>query len=328
MANYYSIKIPEPCHEGWNTMSPKDKGRFCSSCSKTVVDFTKMDTLEIQDYLIQNKDQRICGHIKQTQLDSINIRVPLDLIQQKHSIYKAFFLALIITMGTSIFSCSSKNGAPKKIDSIEVIDTTKNEVIDVLGMITPSPITKDSIVKKKACKAPLISPRNLEIDGMIEIETIITGDIIATPEPIDETSLNIEAPLTIGKMSIEENFPKKPYNIHYVDELPKFKDTPKDLSKKEELKYFQAKLSDFVKGNFGTPSTVNLDLKGKQKIYAKFIINTSGGIEDIEVRAPHPAFEKETISVINKLPLLTPARNTHKKATPVSYILPIFINVE
>ena len=112
MANYYSIKIPEPCHEGWDSMTPKDKGRFCGSCNKTIVDFTKMDTYQIQDFLQENKDKRICGHIKQTQLDSINLIIPLSLIQQKHSVYKSFFLAAMIIMGTTLFNCSSKNGTP------------------------------------------------------------------------------------------------------------------------------------------------------------------------------------------------------------------------
>ena len=49
----------------------KIQGRFCGSCNKTVVDFTKMDSHQIQEFLQENKNQSICGHINQTQLDSI-----------------------------------------------------------------------------------------------------------------------------------------------------------------------------------------------------------------------------------------------------------------
>ncbi|WP_034060934.1 hypothetical protein [Lacinutrix jangbogonensis] len=161
MANYYSIKIPEHCHEGWDTMSPIDKGRFCGSCNKTVVDFTKMDPIEIQSFLIMNKGQHICGHIKQSQIDSINLRIPPNLIQQNQNLYKSIFFALLIIMGTSLFSCTSNNGKPQKIDSIEVIDTTKNEVVDVLDMIArPTLHTENIATKKKACKpSKTISPR-------------------------------------------------------------------------------------------------------------------------------------------------------------------------
>ena len=48
MENKYKITIPEPCHENWDEMTPRENGRFCMSCSKTVVDFTSMLPDEIQ----------------------------------------------------------------------------------------------------------------------------------------------------------------------------------------------------------------------------------------------------------------------------------------
>ena len=48
--------IPKPCHENWEQMTPNEKGRFCSSCSKTVIDFTKPNSFtEIQDF------ENVCG---------------------------------------------------------------------------------------------------------------------------------------------------------------------------------------------------------------------------------------------------------------------------
>ena len=35
------ITIPKPCNKDWNSMSPNKKGRFCNSCSKTVIDLQK-----------------------------------------------------------------------------------------------------------------------------------------------------------------------------------------------------------------------------------------------------------------------------------------------
>ena len=37
-----NIRIENPCHENWNLMSRNQKGRFCDSCNKTVIDFSKM----------------------------------------------------------------------------------------------------------------------------------------------------------------------------------------------------------------------------------------------------------------------------------------------
>ena len=66
------IKIPEPCHENWNKMTPTDKGRFCSSCEKEVVDFTAMSKHEIQQYFINKTTEATCGRLKKTQLVEIN----------------------------------------------------------------------------------------------------------------------------------------------------------------------------------------------------------------------------------------------------------------
>ncbi|MBZ4042669.1 hypothetical protein [Flavobacterium hibisci] len=65
------ITIPKPCNENWNSMSPDKNGRFCSSCNKTVIDFSKMENPEIQKYFTENSGKEsICGHFKMNQIES------------------------------------------------------------------------------------------------------------------------------------------------------------------------------------------------------------------------------------------------------------------
>jgi hypothetical protein len=62
-----TITIPTPCHEDWNAMTPKDKGRHCGSCAKTVVDFT---TWQPQDILLHFKSNKnVCGRFTENQLN-------------------------------------------------------------------------------------------------------------------------------------------------------------------------------------------------------------------------------------------------------------------
>ncbi|MBS7252801.1 energy transducer TonB [Flavobacterium branchiicola] len=129
----YKITIPEPCHESWDKMTAKDNGRFCLSCSKTVIDFTAMLPEEIQHYFIQNKDEKICGKFRKSQLDSITIQIPDRILYSQTNYHKMFLLALFIAMGTTLFSCQDKDGNKQKIDKIEVVEdsgTRKNNLID------------------------------------------------------------------------------------------------------------------------------------------------------------------------------------------------------
>ena len=68
-----SIHIPEPCHEDWNEMTPKEKGRFCQACDKVVVDFRKKTKSEILD-IIDKAAGNTCGRFYSHQLDSVEGR--------------------------------------------------------------------------------------------------------------------------------------------------------------------------------------------------------------------------------------------------------------
>lgn len=61
-------QIPNPCSENWEMMSPQEKGRFCSVCSKCVIDFTQKQPDEIKNIFVERKDESICGRFYNHQL--------------------------------------------------------------------------------------------------------------------------------------------------------------------------------------------------------------------------------------------------------------------
>lgn len=69
MSKSVQIHIPQPCHENWQKMTPKEQGRFCGSCQKTVVDFTAMSDKELLDYISNTSGQRSCGRFSNDQLN-------------------------------------------------------------------------------------------------------------------------------------------------------------------------------------------------------------------------------------------------------------------
>lgn len=63
-----NIQIPNPCYENWEIMSPQEKGRFCSVCSKCVIDFTQKQPEEINQIFVERKGEKICGRFYNHQL--------------------------------------------------------------------------------------------------------------------------------------------------------------------------------------------------------------------------------------------------------------------
>jgi hypothetical protein len=62
------IRIDKPCHENWRLMQKEAQGRFCLSCEKTVIDFTKMSDKELVNYLQLNRQEHACGHFRSDQV--------------------------------------------------------------------------------------------------------------------------------------------------------------------------------------------------------------------------------------------------------------------
>ncbi|KMQ65806.1 hypothetical protein ACM46_08110 [Chryseobacterium angstadtii] len=51
-------------------MLPQEKGRFCSSCSKCVIDFTEKKPEEIESIFKERQEENICGRFYNYQLGS------------------------------------------------------------------------------------------------------------------------------------------------------------------------------------------------------------------------------------------------------------------
>ena len=322
MKKFYSISIPKPCHENWNTMIPEEKGRFCNSCSKTVIDFTQMDTMEIQDFIDQNKENNICGHFKQTQLDSINLHIPSHVLTQRQSFNHIFLWTLLIVMGTTLMNCTNKNGAKQKIDSIEIVDSISSKTINILEVL-PKTTKKDSVAKK-SCST--ISKEIKIKDGLIITDTLGEPTILETPPPVLEPiiipDIKIIEPVIMGDVVAEV-----PITIGFltIESPPEFENTPKSLTIKEKRDYFSERISKIVTKNFDT--SICPELRGKQKVFVQFRINEHGKVANIKARAPHPNLEKEAKRVINLLPQFTPAKQANKP-TSIVYNLPIVFTVE
>ena len=128
----YIVRIPEPCHEDWNRMKPEAQGRFCSSCSKTVVDFSTMSDFSIVNYLENNKHQSVCGRFAEDQLAKTYLWT-----KPHQSVFSFDLKAVALGLALSTFSAiptQAQNETPVALhDSI-----TGPEIVMVQGAVAIS----------------------------------------------------------------------------------------------------------------------------------------------------------------------------------------------
>lgn len=102
MSNFF---IPDPCHENWNQMTPKEQGRHCAVCSKVVVDFTRKQESEINT-ILSTATGKVCGHFR---VEQLNQEEQMKVFKQPSNLFnrnwKYFALA---TLGFFAFNKKSE----------------------------------------------------------------------------------------------------------------------------------------------------------------------------------------------------------------------------
>ncbi len=119
------INIPNPCSEDWSKMGPTEKGRFCSHCQKSVIDFTKFSDKAIFEYITQYKRKHICGRFYDTQLNR-----PINIPPQPNSRLYRYFIGLGLTLvfaqlpNSATYAKTPHNFETLIVNNLD--DTTKN----------------------------------------------------------------------------------------------------------------------------------------------------------------------------------------------------------
>jgi TonB-dependent SusC/RagA subfamily outer membrane receptor len=93
----YFLHINEPCSESWDDMTPTDKGRFCASCQKTVLDFTTASDNEIIAHLEKMKGNIFCAQFEDGQLNRWMEKT--DLQKSNPAFYKYLMSFMLLTAG-------------------------------------------------------------------------------------------------------------------------------------------------------------------------------------------------------------------------------------
>ncbi len=133
MKKSITIRIPEPCHEDWQKMTPTEKGKFCQVCTKEVVDFTTKRDEDLVKILSNGKN--ICGRFKKSQL---NREVKLERKSgMSLAPYAASLLLPLSLLSTSEVNSRSINVSEKPYSSLGIgkYNNPDRALITTLGIV-------------------------------------------------------------------------------------------------------------------------------------------------------------------------------------------------
>jgi len=170
MKHKIQISIPEPCHEGWQNMTPVEKGRFCASCQKKVLDFTYLSDNEI--IKVVTKNDNLCARIDVSNLNR-------NLIKTKtKSNYFGYFATTVL----AFFGLGTENVVAQEKPVVEQTDFKYlNKASDSVKKIIVSGLVKNvygqplpgAIIKIKGTK----NSTNTDQNGKYTIE-VNQGEIL------------------------------------------------------------------------------------------------------------------------------------------------------
>ena len=175
MSKKIQLSIAEPCHENWENMSPVDKGKFCGSCQKQVVDFSNMSDRQVAEFFKKPSTGSVCGRFMTDQLER-DIEIPRKRIPW----VKYFFQIAIPAFLFSIKGSAQKTQGKIKMNTVTK-DTARKSVYDnirMMGMVARpldiKPFMGDTIV------TPIKEPVQT-LKGDIAIKILTTEPVCTKP---------------------------------------------------------------------------------------------------------------------------------------------------
>lgn len=158
----YEIQIPKPCHEDWSEMTPNQKGRFCSQCSKTVTDFRHMNTRQIIDHL-EASPGKTCGRFSPHQLG------------QKEIVRSQAWTKYLAAAGIMLSIGTTKLDAQVRMGKVKVSATQSNASTDCVKKPDEGTVSTN---RKILIKGQILSEdRQQALEG---VSVLVDGTTIGT----------------------------------------------------------------------------------------------------------------------------------------------------
>lgn len=205
--------------------------------------------------------------------------------------------------------------------------TVLGDFDDVEAMVyefdEPEKIFKKEKVKKKTVKLKKLIV-DLNVIEKVKNDAVVPEQIIDLPVE-DDDRLEEDLNALIDEDEDDILVDKIPFLL--IEDAPIYKGC-EGLSKEENKKCFVKSIKKFVRKRFNIDLAQGLGLNpGKYRMFAQFVIDKKGNIDEVLIKAPHHRLKKEVNSIINRLPKFTPGMQ-RKVPVSVKFTLPVVFNVE
>jgi hypothetical protein len=202
------INIPKPCHENWDAMQPRQEGKFCGSCCKTVVDFTNWETQDIFAYLKQNTGT--CGKFKKSQLQPVQVEedVVLHIVHSNVSLWRKMVAVVVVVFLLGTTSCTENNVGKALNTTNNIKDSLLTAVDSTLQTDTVNTITETEMGGLLG-EPVAVATRTLGTPQVIDVpppvEHGIVGEIAIVEPPVDaDTTKRVKPKVAPFKCGNEE----------------------------------------------------------------------------------------------------------------------------
>lgn len=293
------LKLDNPCEEKWENMKPNEKGSHCDLCSKNVVDFTKLNQIEISE-IMKKSGNKICARLTHSQLNSplVTLENNFELDFAKSKVAAGLLLATSLTFGQTLHaenpniqtefvqSSDSTLNSKKEKQNAKPSEPNLNDTIVFNGKVTSEDLNKPV----ENAKITLVTSQKLlttftSSDGTFSIEipiNLIDNDNVirvsysdVKEERENETFFGYETKdYILSKEELKNEYTiKAEPEVLYVGGIGAYakKRKPVVISNGTEIKY-----REFVKAQLGEKSSCSLENKDYLYFNPKFAIAIYG----------------------------------------------------
>lgn len=218
MQNQINLDITTPCSENFNQFTPTPKGGFCNSCTKEVVDFTKMNANQIATFFNKKDTKNTCGRFKNTQLKSYTVKPA----KSKFSFISAIGLACFALFSFS--TVKAQDQITKNTSTNNTIKQTQN--LSITGNITDEnglPLPAVNVVLQGTAfgcvsdfDGNFVFPQKVKRGDVLifsyvgyKSKKVTVQNTSATTNMVLNVSLNDDSYILMGKVAVKEVYSSK-----------------------------------------------------------------------------------------------------------------------